>query len=275
MKDTTYKKPILISFSGGRTSAYMTWLLLNERCDLIADYEPHIVFANTGCEHEKTLEFVHYCELNFGWNVLWLEAKVNQQRGIGTGYTFVDFRTASRNGEPYEQVIKKYGIPSVANPHCTRELKQAPIRAWCRDNFGKAIIDTAIGIRADEPKRINTKTAEKFKLHYPLFDLGIDKQDVINFWENQSFDLSLPEYLGNCLFCFKKSDKKLLKVLDEMPIAFDFPRRMEQYATEHRKAFFRGGRMVDDIFKLQEIVGTPLFVDDGGCSESCEFVGEL
>lgn len=267
-------KPLLISFSGGRTSAYMTYLLMNERKDLIADYEPYIVFANTGCEHKKTLDFVQMCASYFEWDITWLECKVNSEHGNGTTYKQVDYETASRNGEPYEQVIQKYGIPSVASPHCTRELKQAPIRAWCRDNFGHSIIDTAIGIRADEPKRINPKTQEKFKLHYPLFDLGIDKQDVLDFWEVQPFDLGLPEHLGNCVWCFKKSDKKLLKVFDEMPNAFDFPKQMEAYATEHRRAFFRGHRTVADLIKLKDITGTPLFVEDGGCSESCEFIGD-
>lgn len=265
-------KPLLISFSGGRTSAYMTKLIMDKK--IKNDFEPFIVFANTGCEHEKTLEFVHNCEINFGWNVIWLEAKVNAEKGKGTGFKVVDFTTASRNGEPYHDVIKKYGIPSVASPHCTRELKQAPIRAWCRDKFGKSVIDTAIGIRADEPKRINSNTKAKFKLHYPLFDLGVDKQDVLDFWEDQSFDLGLPEHLGNCVWCFKKSDKKLLKALDECPKAFDFPKKMEKYKTDNRRAFFRGHRLVDDLFKMKEITDIPRFIDDGGCSESCEFVGE-
>lgn len=269
-------KPLLISFSGGRTSAYLTHLIMSGQTDLLQDFTPYIVFANTGCEHEKTLEFVHNCEINFGWNVIWLEAKVNAEKGKGTGFKAVDFATASRNGEPYHDVIKKYGIPSVASPHCTRELKQAPIRAFCREMFGHSIIDTAIGIRADEPRRINPNTAQKFKLHYPLVDLGIDKQDVLTFWENMPFDLGLPEHLGNCVWCFKKSDKKLLKVLDEMPNAFDFPKQMEsKYSKGYRTAFFRGGRMADDLIKLKEMTGVPLFVNDGGCSESCEFVSEV
>lgn len=265
-------KPLLISFSGGRTSAYMTKLIMDKQIKSLNDFKPFVVFANTGCEHPKTLEFVQKCDEVFNWGVVWLEAKVNQDKGQGTGYKIVNCQNASRNGEPYEQVIKKYGIPSVASPHCTRELKQAPIRAWCKDMFGQSIIDTAIGIRADETKRINPNTKAKFKLHYPLVDLNIDKQDVLDFWENQDFDLELPEHLGNCVWCFKKSDKKLLKALSEYPKAFEFPKKMEKYKTDNRRAFFRGHRLVDDLIKLKNITGVPVFIDDGGCSESCEFV---
>lgn len=261
---------------GGASSAYMTYLLMNESPNLIENFEPYIVFANTGCEHTKTLDFIHKCSSEFGWNVIWLEALVRDGYRKGTVYREVDYQSASRNGEPYEQVIKKYGIPSVASPHCTRELKQAPIRAWCRDNFGKAIIDTVIGIRADEPKRINLKTAEKFKLHYPLADLGVDKQDVLMFWEKQSFNLGLSDYLGNCVWCFKKSNKKLIKALNDEPEYFDFPRKMEKlYAREHRKTFFRGHRMVDDLQSMKDLIGVAEHLDIGGCSESCEFISLL
>ncbi|WP_228912063.1 hypothetical protein ACOCHV_19410 (plasmid) [Acinetobacter baumannii] len=39
-----------ISFSGGRTSAYLTWYLLNNYSHL---YNFIVTFANTGIEHEK------------------------------------------------------------------------------------------------------------------------------------------------------------------------------------------------------------------------------
>lgn len=164
------KKPLVISFSGGRTSAYMAYLLTHsELCQQYRDeYEFHFLFANTGCEHPKTLEFVNNCAKHFGWNVVWLEAKVIHEARKGTRYNITDFNNASRDGEPYEEVARKYGMPNVGIPQCTRELKLAPIRAWCRDNLGSAVVDTAVGIRADESRRINLVTAKK-KQNSPSF----------------------------------------------------------------------------------------------------------
>ena len=52
-------KRLFISFSGGRTSAYMARRLLRDRP---ADTEIVTVFANTGQEDERTLEFVDRCD---------------------------------------------------------------------------------------------------------------------------------------------------------------------------------------------------------------------
>ena len=52
-------KTLVISFSGGRTSAYMTHLLLQQR-DLWKDVI--VLFANTGQEDERTLDFVNNCD---------------------------------------------------------------------------------------------------------------------------------------------------------------------------------------------------------------------
>lgn len=49
--------PLLVAFSGGRTSAYMSYLINSKQ--VCTEYEPHFVFCNTGLEHEDTLRFVN------------------------------------------------------------------------------------------------------------------------------------------------------------------------------------------------------------------------
>ena len=123
----------------------------------------------------------------------------------------VTFDTASRNCDPFENVIKKYGIPNVSYLHCTRELKQRPIHHYVKKVIGWEEYKTAIGIRADEIDRIS---AEKDKLNYwyPLIKKGITKKDVNDFWENQSFNLQLLSWEGNCRWCHKKGLISLIRL---------------------------------------------------------------
>ena len=104
---------LLISFSGGETSAYMAYKLLEQY--RYTDTEIVVVFANTGQEHEETLRFVDACDKAFDLNCVWIEALPQYVRGSGTLAKVVGFESASRNGEPFEAVIKKYGIPNRAN----------------------------------------------------------------------------------------------------------------------------------------------------------------
>jgi 3'-phosphoadenosine 5'-phosphosulfate sulfotransferase (PAPS reductase)/FAD synthetase len=57
--------PTCISFSGGRTSAYMLWRVLQSNNGLPQDAV--VCFANTGKEDEATLRFVRDCGQQ--WNV--------------------------------------------------------------------------------------------------------------------------------------------------------------------------------------------------------------
>lgn len=226
---------MLVCFSGGRTSAYMTDRLLKEYSN---KYEFLICFANTGWEHEKTLEFVNKCDQRWGGVVNWLESVTHHKKGIAPTHKIVTFETASRDQYPFKQMVMKQGIPNKGYPHCTRDLKEYAILSFVRSKGwrtgstkkGEIVLpdyQTAIGIRADEPKRIKRNITTQNKC-YPLVDLfKTDKIDVLNFWEDQEFDLEIPEYLGNCLACFKKSQKKLMQVMEDRPDAFNFADYLE------------------------------------------------
>lgn len=119
------KRKLIVSFSGGETSAYMSQWLWQHKSQ---EYEMQFVFANTGEEREETLEFIQQCSDYFGFPVTWIECEPESK----TKYTIVDFFSASRRGEPFEKVIRKYGIPNIALPHCSRELKEVPITAFSK-----------------------------------------------------------------------------------------------------------------------------------------------
>lgn len=284
---------LLISFSGGETSARMT-KLIHER--LAVQYDEIVtVFANTGQENEQTLEFVHRCDQTWAWNVVWVEAVTDPRHGKGVTARVVNFETACRDGSVFEDVIAKYGICGPGFLHCTRELKENVIRSYCRSiGWDSGTYDTAIGIRIDEIDRINPKAREK-RLIYPLArQFPHTKNEVNAFWTRQGFRLELKGYQGNCKWCWKKSLRKHLTIMSETPEAFDFPERMEQLypmagsnPRNEEKRFFRNRLKVADIRRLAaEGKFTPADDDaqitqfdmfhgmeldvGGGCEESCE-----
>jgi len=221
-------KNLLVSFSGGETSAFMAqWL--NKHYEEFGYENIVFVFANTGLENEETLEFVERCDKHFKLNIQWVEADVIHEYKKGTKYTRTDFDNASRNGEPFEQMISKYGIPNQANPQCTRELKGAPIMAFGKVWFNGEKYHTAIGIRKDEIDRMNAD-AKKLGFVYPLIqsDMIPASKPMVNlYWRSMPFRLELKGYQGNCKTCWKKSDKKLYQIAKENPQAFDFMSKME------------------------------------------------
>lgn len=270
---------ITVSFSGGRTSAYMAYLFKKN----YPDREFLFVFANTGKEREETLDFVDRCDREFGMNLVWVEADIANVMGEGTRHKIIDFNTASRNGQPFESMIRKYGIPNVQRGYCTRELK-----ANAMDSYRKSIFNdkywTAIGIRMDEFDRMSEKAAEN-RLFYPLVSMWpTTKADVNSFWSRMPFDLKLKPYEGNCDLCFKKSDRKLIQILQDDPSRADWWNEMElkyggfvpesQVNRPERSTFYRGHRTAADLLKKAKGHGfqASLFseYDSCGYGESCE-----
>lgn len=281
------KQKLLVSFSGGQTSAFMTkWCIdnLSEKYDIV------VVFANTGKEREETLQFVNECDKRWDFNSVWVEAVVNPKKGYGHGTTFkiVTFETASRKGEPFEAVIAKYGIPNVKFLHCTRELKTNPIHKYIK-SLGWKKYYTAIGIRSDEIDRVNA-SYKKLRFVYPLVSMiPTTRQDINRFWLNQCFRLNLKSYEGNCDLCYKKSDRKLLTLLKENINIAEWWKQMEfEYSNYGETFFYRQNRSIVDLIKLSKqpfieakddsrevarFIQVPLFDNldiSNGCEESCE-----
>lgn len=216
--------PTCISFSGGRTSAYMLWRVLQSNVGLPDDAV--VCFANTGKEDEATLRFVRDCGKQWKVPIVWVEYRNNER-----GYAVVDFETASRNGEPFEAIIRKRNyLPNPVTRFCTVELK---IRAmhkhlkslgW-KDGDGW---DQFVGIRADEERRVSKIRARpspetvKETMCLPLADAGITIRDIDDFWSAQPFKLGLPTVngktlAGNCDLCFLKAGNQVQTLISEKP----------------------------------------------------------
>jgi 3'-phosphoadenosine 5'-phosphosulfate sulfotransferase (PAPS reductase)/FAD synthetase len=234
--------PALISFSGGRTSAYMLRQILDAWDGTLPD-DVHVCFANTGKEREETLRFVHECETNWGVRVHWLERAPKEDGG----FREVGYNSASRKGEPFAELIgEKSYLPNAVTRFCTSALKVEVMRAFGL-SLGFTHWANVIGLRYDEGHRClkayarNAEDKEPFKAVLPLDKARVLKRDVMAFWAAQPFDLQLRPYEGNCDLCFLKSRGKLLAIMREQPGAADWWIEQERlingrFITEHSYA---------------------------------------
>jgi 3'-phosphoadenosine 5'-phosphosulfate sulfotransferase (PAPS reductase)/FAD synthetase len=237
--------PTCISFSGGRTSAYMLWRVLQSNGGLPA--EAVVCFANTGKEDEATLRFVRDCGEQWGVPITWLEYQREE-----LGYKVVSFDTASRNGEPFEALLaRKQYLPSPVMRFCTVELKIRPMAKYqfdigITDSKSEGETTAMVGIRADEQRRA-AKIPDKRRL--PLVTAGVTKHDVSAFWREQPFDLELPNnngvtMHGNCDLCYLKPTHQVVSLIAEKPERAIWWARME--STHINKAINDSGRFRKD-----------------------------
>lgn len=227
--------PTSISFSGGRTSAYMLWRVLQENNGLPPDAV--VCFANTGKEDEATLEFVNRCSIEWGIPIIWLEYQWAEE--TKDRFKVVSYETASRNGEPFEQlIISRNYLPNPVARFCTVELK---VRTMHRYLFsqGWEEWDSMVGIRADEQRRLAKISNQDYGKHEekiaPLGRVGITKTDVGDFWRSMPFDLGLPNrngvtVHGNCDLCYLKGAHQIKSLIAEKPERADWWVRMESLA---------------------------------------------
>lgn len=240
--------PTCISFSGGRTSAYMLWRVLQSNGGLPP--ETICCFANTGKEEEATLRFVRDCAVNWSVPITWVE-----YRNDDAGFAVVDFDAASRNGEPFEAIIRKRNyLPNPVTRFCTVELKIMAMHKVLR-SLGWTEWDQAIGIRADEQRRVAKIRARPSPevvaetMILPLADAGITVADVGAFWDAQPFNLELPTYkgrtlAGNCDLCFLKPQSQVQSLIAQKPGRAIWWAKMEALALASKPsgARFRSDR---------------------------------
>lgn len=272
-----------ISFSGGRTSAYMLWRVLQAN-DGVLPEGVEVCFANTGKEREETLAFVRDCAANWNVPIRWVEYRNDE-----AGFELVDFDTASRDGEPFEAIIKKRNyLPNPVTRFCTVELKIRAMHKYLktlgwRDGDGW---DQMVGIRADEQRRVAKIRARpspetvKETMVMPLADAGVTKHDVAAFWNAQPFDLGLigrngVTMEGNCDLCFLKGKNIVMTSIKAEPQRAVWWAKMESLALSSKPsgAKFRSDRPSYQQMHDYALAQSDMFAGDEDDSIAC-FCGD-
>lgn len=263
--------PALISFSGGRTSAYMLWRILQAHNGVLPD-DVVVAFANTGKEREKTLRFVYECGARWGVSIVWLEFVTDlKSAGPAGRIQQVGFNSASRNGEPLDRLIarKQSLFSTLRGRWCTDYAKVRTLTDYMATlGHQPGQFAEVIGFRSDEYDRVvelplKERNADR-RFAFPLAKAGVRKPDVEDFWwgkgrtfENseqpQGFDLMLKKGTGNCDHCPFLGDKSRIARARRNPEGLPWWRRHEE---ERNFAF---GRMsVAEI--EQHIADNPLLI---------------
>ena len=234
--------PAIISVSGGRTSGYMLWRILQAHGGTLPE-NVHAVFANTGREMPATLDFMRDMQAQWSVPITWLEYTARRP----DGFKVVSHNSASRDGEPFAALLAaQAALPNPVQRSCTVEMKIRTIKRWVMASLGWKHWRSIIGLRADEPGRVERASKpqrDRWTNATPLAEAGVSVTDVARFWGGQSFDLRLAgKWEGNCDGCFLKSRAAILRM------HADHPDRMRWWAE--MEAAPRGTKGVNRRFRI-------------------------
>ena len=126
-----------------------------------------------------------------------------------------------------KQNYRDFSAPASTFENASLKGKVFGQKAW----FGDGGIEYVafIGLRGDEQLRVArvearssnphaNKGYEGEHIYMPLTKMNINKEDVNTFWEQQGWDLNLPQNgaLSNCVYCFLKGVNNLIQVHNAM-----------------------------------------------------------
>ncbi len=268
--------PTVISFSGGRTSGYMLYHVL-EAHDFSLPKDTFVVFADTHKEFEQTYDFVRRCEAEWGTRIHWVDypggmSKIIEDRGK---------------------------IPGPVSRFCTVEGKILPMMRFMVER-GFSEWDNIVGIRYDEKRRVaKMRSVDKSKTQRPLRPPGMSAkeakekhpekvwprgaydvclplarekvtlEDVMGFWKEQPFDLQLRPDQSNCDLCYLKSVSSKIRLIAEEPERVKWwKEREERYGITFQKDLsYRSLELRADAARRQ--LSLPIFDPDEYEGISC------
>ena len=207
------KIPRVFNFSGGKTSAFMTIKYYKEG-DIV-------LFCDTGREHTKTYKFIEDFERFEGINVQKISYDPKNPKN--------SFNLLLQK--------KNYKIlPNITRRFCTTELKIKVQKRYLR-SIGIRRFYNFVGFRSDEPMRVKRRL-NPFKNVidvFPLYENGITKKEINDYFEKKPYNLEIPSILGNCTLCFMKGKNTLINILTQYPELADEWIKDEEEAQKNGK----------------------------------------
>ena len=285
----TGNKNIFCSVSAGYSSVMMATKMKK----WYPDHNIIFAMANTSKEREESLSFMNECDNYFNLNMSWIEAEFHE-KGKGVTHNIVTYKNLKRNGEIFEAGIKKFGIPSVINKWCNRDMKVIPLKKYADNIFGLNNYSIAVGMRIDEMDRVS-KDYKTNNVFYPLIENKISTRERNLFWKDQPIQIKIPAYKGNCDLCFEKSNRKLMTIIKEEPekiiwwdemlkkystISIEGKPAYNNFAENGGINFYRKNKTIADLVELSKqpfkmatdeyIYENDLFDLEGDCGSGCK-----
>jgi len=216
------KERHLLALSGGKDSAALAVYMREKYPDLPMEY----VFIDSGCELPETYEYLDRIKAILGINIQVIGGAAKDDRK--------DFSWWLKQ--------KNYYLPSPKNRWCTEVLKLIPYSKWLEKECVNSIVNSYVGLRADEKReRIGfTKCNTQLIQHHPFVRDGLVYEDIKNLLDSSG--IGFPDYYAwrsrsGCFFCFYQTKREWIGLFRRYPDKFREAAEMEKTDARTGKRF--------------------------------------
>jgi 3'-phosphoadenosine 5'-phosphosulfate sulfotransferase (PAPS reductase)/FAD synthetase len=119
-------EPAQIGISFGRTIGHMIYKILEAHGGNLPP-DVQLFFQNAGKEHEETLVFIDQIAKRWHVHIVWMEwCRLYWRPDDASWNKLVDFKTASRNGDPFTMMFEYGTAYRKAEKTCRRYCRTFP-----------------------------------------------------------------------------------------------------------------------------------------------------
>jgi hypothetical protein len=227
------KEPIVVLSLGAGVQS--STLALMASAGKVQPMPDAAIFADTHAEPKDVYDWLDWLEPRLAFPVYRTSAGSLEENEV-------QLRVSKKTGKLNMKatipayVLKPNGTTGLLGRKCTRDFKVRPIHRAARklmNKMGKKRVHLWIGISKDEAHRMKPSGLQYMINFWPLIDLGMSRQDCINWMRDNGY----PEPpRSSCRFCPFHSDKEWIRLRDKHPDDFSkaaqFEKRLQEAAKQ-------------------------------------------